>query len=82
MKDKARLIEQESKKMNINELGARIDIKKAAELIGMAIGRDTPVSNKTVYEWMKRGHFPKTLQVPYGAAVWDTQECLLKLGFK
>ena len=68
--------------MNINELGARIDIKKAAELIGMSIGRDTPVSNKTVYEWMKRGHFPKTLQVPYGAAVWDTQECLLKLGFK
>ncbi|HHK5568079.1 TPA: helix-turn-helix transcriptional regulator [Neisseria lactamica] len=48
----------------------------------MAIGRDTPVSNKTVYEWMKRGHFPKKLQVPYGAAVWDTEECLLKLGFK
>lgn len=55
--------------MNINELGARIDIKKAAELIGMAIGRDTPVSNKTVYEWMKRGHFPK--KTP--SALWSSR---------
>lgn len=68
--------------MNINELGERIDIHKAARLIALSLGRDEPVANKTVYAWIKRGHFPAPLKTPNGAAVWETKACLKQLGLK
>lgn len=70
-----------NKMLNIENLGPRIDIDKAATLIAMAMGKDEKVSKNTVYQWMKRGLFPKQLDLPYCAAVWDTQEVLTALKF-
>lgn len=60
----------------------RLDVKKAAELIGLAKGLGKPVTRKTVYQWVKQGKFPKPVPEIQGASAWDTQECLMHLGLK
>lgn len=67
--------------LKIEELGQRIDSKKAAELIGLAMGKDKQASRVTLWRWIKDGKFPKPLEnQPCAANVWETKQCLEKLG--
>ena len=66
--------------IELESLNQRIDIRKACALIALAKGKEEPVAPKTVYAWVKRGLFPRQIPNPAGAAVWNTRECLEKLG--
>ncbi|UOO77971.1 hypothetical protein LVJ85_05775 [Neisseria sp. Dent CA1/247] len=66
--------------IEISKMGERIDINNAANLIAYSLGKDKPVSRKTVYAWVKKGIFPKQIQTPTGAAVWNKKECIEMLG--
>lgn len=66
--------------IDINNMGERIDIHNAANLIAYSLGRSTPVARKTVYAWVKRGIFPRQIKAPNGAAVWNKKECVEMLG--
>lgn len=68
--------------MNIAELGQRIDINTARQLIAYSAGRSKPVARCTVYRMERDGRFPARIKSPLPAAVWDTAECLEKLGLK
>ena len=66
--------------IDINKLGPRLDSQKAAALIAVATGKDK-VSRSTLYRWVCNGKFPKPIATPQcHAAVWETKECLKKLG--
>ncbi|EGC61068.1 hypothetical protein NMBES14902_0870 [Neisseria meningitidis ES14902] len=73
---------QESKKMNINELGARIDRPTIRELIAYATCRNRPISNSTLLRMEKDGRIPCRLKTPLTSSVWDTREVLEALGLQ
>lgn len=78
----ASLNKQESKKMNINELGARIDRPTIRELIAYATCRNRPISNSTLLRMEKDGRIPCRLKTPLTSPVWDTREVLKALGLQ